>query len=147
MFRITVLGKPQSKANFRVGFKDPKAKAAYQRYSNYEKNIVTQTRNRLQLKKFETIDEQSLVVVWFFFPDARRRDIHNYTKSLFDAFEKGKIITNDSLFSPVVLMGKEVDRETPRVVAEIYPLSTLEEYNLNVVEKKEASETELVVEA
>lgn len=144
MLRIVIYGKPQTKSNFHFSStKSPKTWAAYNKWADYEEKISVQCKAQLRKHGIETCLENCLIVTWFYFPDKHRRDIHNYPKSLYDALEKAGVVKNDTQFKPVVLMGAEVDRENPRVEVEIYPISTLEDFSLNVVEKKGTHRTEI----
>ena len=44
---------------------------------------------------FPTMTGRLCVDVWFWDPDLRKRDINNYTKTLFDALEAAKVFAND----------------------------------------------------
>jgi Holliday junction resolvase RusA-like endonuclease len=50
----------------------------------------------------------------FYPPDERRRDVHNYTKGLFDALE-GVLYTNDSQIVYATVIRKPSDKQNPRV--------------------------------
>jgi Holliday junction resolvase RusA-like endonuclease len=138
MLRIVILGKPETKSNFRFSRNNPKSWKDYEKWSNYEDQIARKGKAILNKNGFQTYIEPCLAVVFFYFPDKRKRDIHNYTKSLFDALEKARVVKDDSLFKPVVLMGAETDKEKPRVEVEVYPLSELKEYEIKVIPTDEA---------
>lgn len=58
-----------------------------------------------------------IVRLWYFFPDARRRDTHNTLKALLDALENGLIYEDDKLALPRI-MDYEIDRKNPRIEIE-----------------------------
>lgn len=58
-----------------------------------------------------------IVRLWFYFPDARKRDTHNALKLMLDCFEEARIYENDQLALPQI-MDFEIDRQNPRVEVE-----------------------------
>ena len=67
--------------------------------------------------RWKTANRKVVVRLWYFWPDARKRDTHNTLKLLLDAFEKAGIYTNDQLALPRI-MDYEIDRKNPRVEVE-----------------------------
>jgi len=136
MIKLTIFGQPQSKSNFRFSRKNPKTWRDYEKWHIYEEAIGWKVKEARIRQNIKTIEEPCLVVTRFYFKDKKKRDIHNYTKSLYDALEKAGLIADDYLFQIVVLAGANIDKENPRVEVEIYKISNLEEYFLQVKEKE-----------
>jgi crossover junction endodeoxyribonuclease RusA len=70
---------------------------------------------------FEIVaDEKVVVELTAFYPDKRRRDIHNLHKLICDAFE-GELYTDDRL---VLVRDQDftVDRDDPRLEVRVYPI-------------------------
>jgi crossover junction endodeoxyribonuclease RusA len=78
--------------------------------------IITATlwRNKC---KWSTATGKTIVRLWYFFPDKRKRDTHNTLKLLLDSLEDALIYENDKFALPQI-MDFEVDRENPRVEIE-----------------------------
>jgi crossover junction endodeoxyribonuclease RusA len=49
-----------------------------------------------------TLREKAVLELDFFFPDARKRDTHNYLKLLCDAVERAGVVENDCFLLPRV---------------------------------------------
>lgn len=67
--------------------------------------------------KWPTANGKVIVRLWYYFPDARRRDTHNTLKALLDALENGLIYEDDKLALPRI-MDYEIDRKNPRIEIE-----------------------------
>ncbi|GAB6926027.1 hypothetical protein JCM10914A_56110 [Paenibacillus sp. JCM 10914] len=67
--------------------------------------------------RWSTANEKVIVRLWYYFPDARRRDTHNTLKALLDALEDGCIYEDDKLALPQI-MDYEIDRKNPRIEIE-----------------------------
>jgi crossover junction endodeoxyribonuclease RusA len=67
--------------------------------------------------KWPTANGKVIVRLWYYFPDARRRDTHNTLKALLDALEDGLIYEDDKLALPRI-MDYEIDRKNPRIEIE-----------------------------
>jgi len=63
------------------------------------------------------VDSKTIVRLWFYYPDRRRRDAHNGLKILMDAFEDAGIYTDDRYALPRI-MDYAIDREDPRLEIE-----------------------------
>jgi crossover junction endodeoxyribonuclease RusA len=61
-----------------------------------------------------TIDEKIIIELYYYFPDARRRDTHNTLKILCDVLEEAGLVTDDRYLLPRV-MDYEIDRQNPRI--------------------------------
>lgn len=68
--------------------------------------------------KWETRNRKTIVNLWYYWPDARRRDTHNTLKLLLDTLEAAGIYTDDKLALPRI-MDYEIDRKNPRVEIEV----------------------------
>lgn len=68
--------------------------------------------------KWECRDEKTVVEMWVYWPDRRRRDAHNLTKLLCDALEGS--VTKDDKWMLVRIMDFCLDRENPRVEVTAY---------------------------
>ena len=66
---------------------------------------------------WKTAKGKTIVRLWYFWPDNRKRDTHNTLKLMLDCFEDALIYTNDKYALPQV-MDYDVDRENPRVEVE-----------------------------
>lgn len=76
--------------------------------------VAKQWRNK---NKWQTADGKTIVRLWFYFPDKRKRDTHNGLKLLLDALEDAGIYTNDRYALPRI-MDFDIDRANPRVEIE-----------------------------
>lgn len=65
-------------------------------------------------QKWRTAREKVVVRLWYYWPDARKRDTHNTLKLLLDALESAGIYENDSQALPQI-MDYQIDRANPRV--------------------------------
>lgn len=61
-----------------------------------------------------THDEKVIIELYYYFPDARRRDTHNTLKILCDVLEEAGLVTDDRYLLPRV-MNYEIDRQNPRI--------------------------------
>jgi crossover junction endodeoxyribonuclease RusA len=66
---------------------------------------------------WETSQYKTIVKLWYYFPDHRRRDTHNTLKILMDALESAQIYVDDKWAMPQI-MDFEIDRMNPRVEME-----------------------------
>lgn len=62
-------------------------------------------------------DGKVVMRLWFYYPDKRRRDSHNFLKLLADSLE-GILYEDDKMLLPQII-DFEVDRERPRVEIEL----------------------------
>lgn len=67
--------------------------------------------------KWETSHYKTIVRLWYYFPDYRRRDTHNTLKILMDALEQAQIYADDRYAMPHI-MDYEIDKGNPRVEIE-----------------------------
>lgn len=67
--------------------------------------------------QWSTATGKVIVRLWFYFPDARRRDTHNALKAIMDALEDAGIYKDDKTALPRI-MDYEVDRKNPRIEIE-----------------------------
>ena len=84
--------------------------------------IITATlwRNK---HKWSTATGKTIVRLWYFFPDNRKRDTHNTLKLLLDSLEDALIYKNDRYALPRI-MDYEVDKAYPRVEMEFEKVTT-----------------------
>jgi crossover junction endodeoxyribonuclease RusA len=68
----------------------------------------------MQKNKIKTYNEKIILEIYYYFPDARKRDTHNTLKILCDTLERAGFISNDSLLLPRI-MNFEIDRNNPRI--------------------------------
>lgn len=76
--------------------------------------IATQWRNKTGWK---TSHHKTIVRLWYYFPDYRRRDTHNTLKILMDALEDAQIFVDDKWAMPQI-QDFTIDRANPRVEIE-----------------------------
>lgn len=62
-------------------------------------------------------DGKVVMRLWFYYPDKRRRDSHNFLKLIADSLE-GILYEDDKMLLPQII-DFEVDRERPRVEIEL----------------------------
>lgn len=130
-------GNPISKSNFKLAKENgtswmPK-QGKYAKYSNYENEVAWACRCA---HRGAPIDEPMILILNLYFKDKRKRDIHNYPKSICDGIEKGGIITNDSLFKKIILQ-EYIDTKNPRVEIGIFPMSNFD-IRYDIKEKENA---------
>lgn len=82
----------------------------------FEDAIIT-TRVWKQKNDWQTCQYKTVVKLWYYFPDHRRRDTHNTLKILMDALEDAGIYVDDRWALPRI-MDFEVDKANPRVEME-----------------------------
>lgn len=82
----------------------------------YEETVLTANIWRRR-NRWETAQGKTIVRLWFFFPDRRKRDTHNGLKLLLDALEDAGIYENDQYALPRI-MDFEIDRQNPRIEIE-----------------------------
>lgn len=90
-----------------------KTKKAEQVYND----IIILTRYWMRNNGWKTTKEKVIVRLWFFFPDAKRRDSHNQIKLIADALEDAGIYADDKTALPRV-MDVDIDRKNPRIEIE-----------------------------
>ncbi|MFD2334646.1 RusA family crossover junction endodeoxyribonuclease [Cohnella sp. GCM10020058] len=83
----------------------------------WEKDIIYHARAWKGRTGWSEQEKKTIVRLWFFWPDQRRRDTHNTLKLLLDGLVKAGIYTDDKLALPQV-MDYEIDRHRPRVEIE-----------------------------
>ena len=86
------------------------AKQWFSRASEQTKEWITET-------DWKVSNSKTIVKLWYYFPDYRRRDTHNTLKILLDALEEGGIYVDDKYALPQI-MDYEVDKEEPRIEIE-----------------------------
>lgn len=76
--------------------------------------------------QWSTTTEKTIVRLWFYFPDKRRRDTHNGLKVLLDALEDAGIYEDDKFALPQI-MDFEYDKNNPRIEIEFEKIKTKSE--------------------
>lgn len=66
---------------------------------------------------WQTSHYKTIVRLWYYFPDHRRRDTHNTLKILLDCLQAAQIYTDDKYAMPHI-MDYQIDKERPRVEIE-----------------------------
>jgi crossover junction endodeoxyribonuclease RusA len=66
---------------------------------------------------WKTAHHKTIVRLWYYFPDYRRRDTHNTIKILMDALEDAQIYVDDRWALPQI-QDFEIDKTNPRVEIE-----------------------------
>ena len=66
---------------------------------------------------WKTAHHKTIVRLWYYFPDYRRRDTHNTIKILMDALEDAQIHVDDRWALPQI-QDFEIDKTNPRVEIE-----------------------------
>lgn len=127
MVKITVPGKPISKSNFKLQnvhgqFWMPRS-GKHSKYVAYENTIAGHINKQYVGPPLEG---NIITIINLYFSDKRKRDIHNYPKSICDGIEKSGIITNDKQLKPVLIFDY-IDKENPRIEIEMYEV---DKYNL-----------------
>lgn len=82
----------------------------------FEEAVII-TNNWRQFSNWQTQDGKTVVNIWFYLPDNRRRDTHNSLKILMDALEDGRIYEDDRYAMPRI-MDYEIDKDNPRIEIE-----------------------------
>lgn len=85
--------------------------------AKWEEGCITITQAWKSRQRWHTASEKVVVRLWYYWPDARKRDTHNTLKLLLDALESAGIYENDSLALPQI-MDYQIDRANPRVEIE-----------------------------
>lgn len=83
----------------------------------FDEAVIQATEWRLQ-NKWQTSKDKVIVKIWFYYPNAIKRDTHNGLKILLDALEDARIYENDKTALPHV-MDYVIDRRRPRVEIEL----------------------------
>jgi crossover junction endodeoxyribonuclease RusA len=76
--------------------------------------------------QWSTATEKTIVRLWFYFPDKRRRDTHNGLKVLLDALEDAGIYEDDKFALPQII-DFEYDKNNPRIEIEFEKIKTKSE--------------------
>lgn len=107
MISFTIDGKPMSKSNsYRMGkgkYYVPKAQ------KDYEAKVLDAAK---QSYLGDALEGEIEMEIRLFFPDKRRRDAQNYTKSICDALN-GVVYKDDSQIVRITIT-KTLDRDKPR---------------------------------
>lgn len=104
-------------------YSNPKVKA----FHGDASLLISEFRKKiLDLLKYdffaEPLKEKLGVKIVLHEKDARRRDIDNYTKSIFDAITKNQLWLDDSQVDELVVTRGERSKENPRVDIKIWTL-------------------------
>lgn len=84
---------------------------------SWVKDAVEKTKIWIEENKWELANGKTIVYLWYYFPDFRRRDTHNTLKILLDALEEGGIYQDDRYALPRI-MDYEVDKDNARIEIE-----------------------------
>lgn len=79
----------------------------------YEESVLIANAWRKRTK-WITSESKTIVHLWYFFPDHRKRDTHNTLKLLLDCLQDAQIYIDDRYAMPRI-MDYEVDKHNPRV--------------------------------
>lgn len=71
---------------------------------------------------WETSHHKTIVKLWYYFPDNRRRDTHNTLKILMDALEDAQIYIDDRWALPQI-QNFGIDKSNPRLEIEFERVS------------------------
>lgn len=82
----------------------------------YEESILVASIWRKK-QKWTTAQNKTIVYLWYYFPDKRKRDTHNTIKLLLDCLQDALIFTDDRYAIPRI-MDYEIDKLSPRVEIE-----------------------------
>jgi len=82
----------------------------------FQDAVILTTKWRIE-NRWETSQYKTIVKLWYYFPDHRRRDTHNTLKILMDALEHGGIYIDDKWALPQII-NFEIDKMNPRVEIE-----------------------------
>lgn len=83
----------------------------------WKNDIIWQAIAWRNQNKWKTATGKTIVRLWYYFPDHRKRDTHNTLKLLLDCFEDALIYENDMNALPHIV-DFEVDKDNPRVEVE-----------------------------
>lgn len=83
----------------------------------WKTEIIVRANMWKKRNNWNTANDKTIVRLWFYWPDKRKRDTHNTLKLLLDCFEDALIYYNDKYALPQI-MDYDVDRENPRVEVE-----------------------------
>lgn len=115
--KITVLGTPISKSNFRLNSKYGRyilpnnTGKYYDRYGVYEEHIAYEIKRQYPNLTFNT--SLTAILKVFYKYEKKHPDTNNITKSICDGIEKSGIILNDSQITKLFIE-EFYDRENPR---------------------------------
>ena len=93
------------------------AKILSQAAKQWFEQAVIQTKIWKISNSWQTQNDKTVVNIWFYLPDNRRRDTHNSLKILMDALQDGGIYEDDRYAMPRI-MDYEIDKDNPRIEIE-----------------------------
>jgi len=117
-YKFIFKGNPLSKDNEKIRNKQGKYFLS-RKYKQYEKDLQYQFLAQ-KPKDFKMLTGKLAVILKLYFKDNRVRDTHNYTKSIFDAFN-GLMYKDDKQFCEEHLY-RNIDKENPRVELIVWEL-------------------------
>lgn len=79
---------------------------------------ILETKVWIARNNFEKRFSKTIIKIYFYFPDYRRRDTHNNLKILMDCLEKAGIYEDDRLALPWII-DYQTDKSNPRIEIEI----------------------------
>lgn len=82
----------------------------------FEDTVIKATEWRTK-NEWSTAHHKTIVKLWYYFPDYRRRDTHNTIKILMDALEDAQIYVDDRWALPQI-QDFDIDKSKPRVEME-----------------------------
>jgi crossover junction endodeoxyribonuclease RusA len=82
----------------------------------FEETVIKASDWRVK-NEWSTAHHKTIVKLWYYFPDYRRRDTHNTIKILMDALEDAQIYVDDRWALPQI-QDFEIDKVSPRVEIE-----------------------------
>ena len=129
-YKFVIRGMPLTKDNVKI--KNPKTGKYFlpSRYKKYEELVKWEIIQQ-KPRGFKMIDAPVMLQLDFYFPDYRRRDVLNYTKSVCDALT-GIVYKDDNLVEKAVVT-KWIDKKNPRVEIAVEEID--KDYSWIVVEK------------
>ena len=110
MIKLTVPGNPLS-VNHLYG-QHGKRRFLYAAGKKYKELVAKVATDAVKGKKLPTSEDIALMVITYYFPDRRRRDVTNYDKSPIDALTG--IIYDDDCQIQMVVLRKSIDKANPR---------------------------------
>lgn len=84
---------------------------------HWMKSAVETTQKWREFNDWKTQNDKTIVYLWYYFPDHRRRDTHNTLKILMDALEEAGIYEDDKYALPRI-MDYVVNKDNPRIEIE-----------------------------
>lgn len=119
--RLIIFGTTPSVNHMYAGHKRVKTKVAKEWYND----AILTARVWKTMNKWPTATGKVVLRLWFYFPNARKRDTHNALKILLDALEDAEIYVNDMYALPQI-MDFEIDRKNPRIEIEFEVVQEVE---------------------